>query len=154
MNDTVSLAAELESTLHDTIPLTTALQVAVASWRDGELVLRAPLAPNRNIHGTAFAGSLYSIAALTGWGSIWLALRSKAVAARIVVATSNIDYRKAVSDEIVCRCTLGADAVRALADQLAAARRATVTVTCTIGDGAAPAVVFNGEYVIARKRDV
>ena len=41
--------------------------IVVESADDDAVVLRAPLAPNANYKGTAFGGSLYSVAVLTGW---------------------------------------------------------------------------------------
>src|ERR1700722_9348070 len=44
--------------------------VVVESADDDAVVLRAPLAANANHQGTAFGGSLYSLAVLSGWA--WL----------------------------------------------------------------------------------
>ncbi len=41
--------------------------IVEAADDDEPVVLRAPLAPNANHKGTAFGGSLYSLAVLTGW---------------------------------------------------------------------------------------
>ncbi|HLF12915.1 MAG TPA: YiiD C-terminal domain-containing protein, partial [Gammaproteobacteria bacterium] len=94
-----TLCAELHSTWHEEIPLAAAMGIEVVSFARDELVVRAPLAPNTNVHGTAFAGSLFSICVLTCWGRVWLALRQQGLAARIVVADSQIKYRKAVTGE-------------------------------------------------------
>ena len=104
--------------------------------------------PVANLHGTAFAGSLYSVCVLTAWGAVWLAVRRAEVRARIVVADSHIVYRKAVPGEIVCRCALAdADAGPAL-NQLGAAGRATLPVVSTIDAGGRTAVRFEGTYSI------
>ena len=47
--------------------------IVVESADDSAVVLRAPLAPNANYKGTAFGGSLYSVAVLTGWA--WVTRR-------------------------------------------------------------------------------
>ncbi len=98
-----TLRDELQATWYREIPLVAAIGIEISACSATELALRAPLAPNRNLHGTAFAGSLYSICVLTGWGSVWLALRTAGLAASTVVAESRIEYRKAVAGEIVCR---------------------------------------------------
>ena len=41
--------------------------IVVESADDAAVVLRAPLALNANYKGTAFGGSLYSVAVLAGW---------------------------------------------------------------------------------------
>ncbi len=126
MNSLAALATELQSIWHREIPLAAAIDVQVASCTDGELVVRAPLEPNRNLHGTAFAGSLFSVCALTGWGMTWLALRQRSLGGLIVIADSRIQYRKAVSGEILCRCVAERPALDAAFASLAATGRAKV----------------------------
>jgi thioesterase domain-containing protein len=57
-------------------------------------VVRAELEPNINVHGTAFAGSLYAIAALCGWGMTWLQLKTRHIDGSIVIAEGNIRYAR------------------------------------------------------------
>jgi thioesterase domain-containing protein len=141
------LCAELQATWRDEIPLAAAIQLEVVEFAGGQLTVRAPLAPNRNVHGTAFAGSLYSVCVLTAWGRLWMALRERGLQGRVVVADSRIAYRKAVTGELVCRCTADPSL-----DDLAATGRAQLTVTSTIDGATAPAVEFEGTYVIVAKR--
>ena len=123
------------------------MQIQAASFADGELVVRAPFAPNRNVHGTAFAGSLFTVCVLTAWGRIWLALRARGLDGRIVVADSRIDYRKAVTGDLICRCTNVPNI-----DAFAADGRIELPMTCTIDGPRGPAVQFDGRYVVLRSR--
>jgi thioesterase domain-containing protein len=148
MIDDDALRAELESTWRREIPLAAAMDLAVVDCRGATLTARAPLGPNRNLHGTAFAGSLFSLCALTGWGAVWLALRRRAVAGLIVVAESRIQYRKAVTGDIVCRCTPEAEAVEALAAEFAAGGRGRLALACTIDVADRRAVNFDATYVV------
>jgi thioesterase domain-containing protein len=143
-----ALTQELELTWHRDIPLAAAMSIRVAGYDGRTLILRAPLPPNRNLHGTAFAGSLFSTCVLTGWGATWLALRERDLAGVIVVAESNIQYRKAVAGEIVCRCTPDADALRAGREQFATTGRASFELVCTIDNADKRAVTFTGKYVV------
>jgi thioesterase domain-containing protein len=87
--------AWLEAALWRTIPLTRAMRVRVptSGARPEEpadedtlpLCVAAPLHENRNIHGTAFAGSLHATAVLAGWG--WLELHARRVGGRLGEAT-------------------------------------------------------------------
>ncbi len=70
-----NLCTELEQTWHEEIPISKAMGIRVADFANDQLVVRAELEPNINVHGTAFAGSLYAIAALCGWGMTWLQLK-------------------------------------------------------------------------------
>ena len=65
----------LERRWHDEIPLSAAMGLKIVDGNDGALA-SMPLAPNRNVHGTGFAGSLYAAAALCGWGQVALTLEA------------------------------------------------------------------------------
>jgi thioesterase domain-containing protein len=86
MTDRSTLCRELQSTWHRDIPLAAAMAIEVASYDGRSLTVRAPLAPNRNLHGTAFAGGLFSVCVLTGWGAVWLGLKERDAGGLIVVA--------------------------------------------------------------------
>ena len=148
MPDVLSLCNELELTWHRDIPLAAAMSIGIAGYDGRTLTVRAPLPPNRNLHGTAFAGSLFSTCVLTGWGAVWLALRERGLTGLIVVADSNIHYRKAVAGELVCRCTPDAEALRAGLEQFATAGRASFDLACAIDHADQRAVTFMGRYVV------
>ena len=63
MNDA---ALALQHKIHESIPLSEAMQFSIASLSRESILVTAPLAPNVNIHGTGFAGSIYSLAVLSG----------------------------------------------------------------------------------------
>jgi thioesterase domain-containing protein len=142
------LAAELQATWHREIPLAEAMKVSVASCASDAIAVRAPLPPNRNLHGTAFAGSLFSVCVLTGWGMTWLALQRRHLSGVIVVADSHIRYRKAVGSEIVCRCRAEASLLEESLAPLAVSGRASLPLVCTIDADGKPAVTFEGKYVV------
>ncbi|MEW8321818.1 MAG: YiiD C-terminal domain-containing protein [Candidatus Thiodiazotropha taylori] len=58
---------------------------------------------NHNVHGTAFAGSLYAIAALSAWGLVQSRLPE---GAELVMARGEIDYRQPVIGDIVAHCNI------------------------------------------------
>ncbi len=64
--------AELTLTWHKTIPVSEFMQIAPVAFDGESLAVSAPLAPNINLHNTMFAGSIYTLATLTGWGMVWL----------------------------------------------------------------------------------
>jgi thioesterase domain-containing protein len=150
--DRSALCNELTMTWHREIPIVAAMGMAVERYDGVSLTVRAPLQPNRNVHGTTFAGSLYSACVLTGWGAIWLALRERGRMGVIYAADSSIQYRKGVFGDFVCSCALDGVGLAAL-DQLAAAGRSSLELSCTIESGAKLAVDFTGRYVVHAKRD-
>lgn len=146
-----AICAELQSTWHTDIPITAAMGTAIDAYASDELVVRAALAPNINVHGTAFAGSLYAIAALTGWGMAWLKLRESGIDAHIVLAEGRIEYLRAVAEDIVCRCRFDPELHNPKLAALAGSSRTMLRLNCEIDAGGGPAVSFEGRYAI-RKR--
>lgn len=120
----------------------------MAACGSDEIAVRAPLPPNRNLHGTAFAGSLFSICVLTGWGMTWLALQQRGLAGVIVVADSRIRYRRAVNAEILCRCRVQASLLDERLAPLAVSGRASLPLVCTVDASDKTAVTFEGKYVV------
>jgi thioesterase domain-containing protein len=148
MQDRAALLRELEETWHRDIPLAAAMRIAGQSYDGRTLTVRAPLAANRNLHGTAFAGSVFSICVLTGWGATWLAWRESAANGLIVVADSKIQYRRAVTGDLVATCSPDAGAVATALEQFRATGRASLALECTIDVGERRAVTFAGTYVV------
>jgi len=128
------------------------MAIEVAAYDGLTLTVRAPLAANRNVHGTAFAGSLFSVCVLTGWGATWLAMRERGLAGSIVVADSRIRYRKAVPGDLVCRCTTEPQSLDNAFAGFAVSGRASLPLTCTIDAGEKLAVAFEGTYVVHAKK--
>ena len=146
MNDTLS--RELETVWHREIPISAAMGIRVQEYDGQRLVVTAPLAPNVNVHGTGFAGSLYAIAALCGWGITWLTLKQRKLDAHIVIANGNIDYHRPVAETIVATCALDPNVHRDAFDRLASAGKTRFPLLCRIGVGEAPAASFNGDYAV------
>jgi thioesterase domain-containing protein len=151
--DRAALCNELTLTWHREIPIAAAMGMAVESYDGRTLTVRAPLQPNRNVHGTAFAGSLNTACVLTGWGGIWLALRERGQHGVIYAAESTIQYRKGVYGDFLCRCPLDKEALGASLEKLEATGRASFELQCTIESDDKLAVSFTGRYVVHAKRD-
>lgn len=92
-----SLLKELTETWHQTIPVSAFMQISPLGYRDNRLMVGAPLSPNINLHQTMFAGSIYTLATLTGWGVLWLQQRLAGVDGDIVLADGHIRYLAPIS---------------------------------------------------------
>ncbi len=149
---TKRLCAELERTWHEQIPISKAMGVTVVDFANDQLVVRADLAPNINVHGTAFAGSLYAISSLCGWGMTWLQLKMRGIDASIVIADGKIHYERPVQEAIVATCAFSlrdqADAFARLRDE----GKARLLLECGIPAAGAPAATFSGVYAMRRVR--
>jgi len=101
-------AEELQQRIHRKIPLGAASQFTIESLDTGAIRATAPLEPNINVHGTGFAGSIYSVAVLAGWALCTHMLEDAGIDAELVVARCEIRYRKPVTGEL--RCAIDVDA--------------------------------------------
>jgi len=147
-----NLCAELERTWHEEIPISKAMGIRVTDFANDQLVVRAELEPNINVHGTAFAGSLYAIAALCGWGMTWLQLKTRRIDGSIVIANGNIHYERPVKEPIVATCrfilTDQADALARLKSQ----GKTRFNLGCVIRANGNDAARFTGEYAVRVER--
>lgn len=142
------LIAELQDTWYRKIPITRAMQARVKSFDGNTLVVEAELEPNINLHGTAFAGSLYTVCALTGWSMVHLQTRLHACEGSIVLASGHIDYFKPVKENLVATCVFG-DQEAAFA-RLAETGKARFPLIASIPAAGVEAAVFKGEYALLR----
>jgi thioesterase domain-containing protein len=84
--------------------------IVVESADDAAVVLRAPLALNANYKGTAFGGSLYSVAVLAGWAWATRHLAAQGLAADAVIQESNVRFLQPVHGELHARAVAPAAA--------------------------------------------
>lgn len=90
--------AELQAYLHEQIPATGLLEIAVKSCNKEKVELSAPLAPNINHKHTVFGGSLSVLAITTAWSLVFMRLQG--VRNEIVIQQSSMSYLKAAHDEV------------------------------------------------------
>ena len=152
MKDRAALCEELTATWHREIPIVAAMGAAVDSYDGRSLTVRAPMQPNRYVHGTTFAGSLYSACVLTGWGAVWLALQERGLDGVIYAAESAVQYRKAVAGDFLCRCAFDVESLEAEIERFRESGRASFDLACTIDHGGKRAVAFTGKYVVHGKQ--
>lgn len=105
----MSATDTLQGRIREAIPLGEAMQFTIEELGNEAIRVRAPLEPNVNIHGTGFAGSIYSVAILTGWALCTHILEQAAVDAELVVAKAAIRYRAPVTGELRCATAVDAD---------------------------------------------
>ena len=101
MTDRDQLCQKLETLWHEDFPLTRAMDIHLVSYADHIITTRSGLAGNTNTHGTAFAGSLYAIEALTAWSLLYLELAIAGYDASIIHASGNIEFAKTIKQDIV-----------------------------------------------------
>lgn len=143
-----TLIQNLQSTWHQEIPISAAMGIEIVEFTGDEFAVQAALTPNVNVHGTGFAGSLYAICALTGWGMIWLQLQSAGIDGSIVMSEGHIEYIKPVREKIVCRCHFDANAQRDNLSRLAKFGSCEIQAASIITARGEEAVEFDGVYSV------
>jgi len=99
----------LQDYINKNIPAASAMKFTVEMFDDKKLVISACLEANINDKKSAFAGSIYSLAVLTGWGLIKLKLLSENIDADSAIHTGNIIYHKPVLNDFTAECSLTGD---------------------------------------------
>lgn len=74
-----------------------------------QIQVSAPLPENINIHGTVFAGSIYTIATLTAWALVYSMLQDAVAAADLVLAEAHIRYKKPIDTDLNCTTGISAE---------------------------------------------
>ncbi len=132
---------EIQTIIDNDIGPAGVLGFEVEDYNGLELKLTAPLERNRNHHGTAFGGSLFSLAAVCGWGFVLLKLREANKHGRIVVKQSSVDYLLPVTGDLSVSCGAAPNNVEAFIKTYRDKGRARLVI-----EGVAPAL--NGEAAL------
>ncbi|MAD07648.1 MAG: hypothetical protein CMP86_09570 [Gammaproteobacteria bacterium] len=151
MTELQELCTDLQAIWYQQIPLSKAMDMRIVDFADNTLTCSASLAPNVNVHGTAFAGSLYAVQALTGWGMMHLQLRLHELDASIVIANGQIDYAKPVAEEIMVSCSFGGQEAAMDTLQKSGKGRFQLTSEVQLSDGS-HAGSFSGLYAVRLNR--
>ena len=137
-------AQSLEARIRQHIPLSAAMEFSILDLEPGLIRVAAPLEPNVNIHGTGFAGSIYSVGILTGWALATHILDGVGSGAQLVVARAEIRYRSPVTGSLECSCT----ASKAQRDEFLAGLDADGKgiIDLEIGIGSDPSAILRGRF--------
>jgi thioesterase domain-containing protein len=143
----------LQELINREIMLAKPMGIIVDLADEDAMVLRAPLAPNANHQGSAFGGSLYSIAVLTGWAWMTRFLATRKLDADAVIQESSIRYLAPVRGEMRASIEIPADAeVDKFQRMLERARRGRIRLQVNVHAGATLATVFDGLFAAAIRR--
>jgi thioesterase domain-containing protein len=153
MNAAANRVADFERALLADIPLARAMQLRVAHYRDDELVLEAPLAPNVNDKGCAFGGSLASLLTLAGWGLLVLHLRALDRDCEVYVQDSQMRYLAPVWEDLRAHARLvEGESWQAFDAALAARGKARARLHCRVPVAAGDACTLEARFVAIAKR--
>ncbi len=132
---------ELEQRIREGIPLTAHMDFRVVELTNHAIVVNGGGEKNINVHGTAFAGSLYTICTLALWGLVTSRLPEQA---DLVLAEGTIRYRKPVSGDIIARCEIAPKQMDHFLNAVQSRGRARLTAEVKVPLQQGPAVEFSG----------
>lgn len=137
---------ELQQCWVEQIPISEKLGIRIAQFTGYRFEVTALLNANLNPYDTMFAGSVFSMAALSGWGMVWLLMKERHLTASIVLAEGNIRYQKPIDTKP--RALVSLDSLSGDLDRLETGRRARVKLEVEIYSGDEFAGVFSGTYML------
>lgn len=128
------------------IPISEKMGVQIHHYDGQTLHLGANLAANLNVHDTMFAGSIYSLCVLAGWGLIWLQLKELGVVGDTVLAEGNIRYYRPVKASPEAR--VAREGMPAALLPLRSGEAARFQLSVQLYSGGKLAAEFIGQYVV------
>ena len=140
----------LQDVWHDTIPLSKAMNIQISYFDGQELITHCEASFNKNLHNTMFAGSIYTLATLTGWGWVYLQLQQLQLKGDIVLAKANIEYHAPITGFGYAR--VSSDSVSGDFTRLNEGKNARIHLTAHLYSGDKIAATFTGSYVVLAPR--
>lgn len=140
-------ASALQARFNNLIPLSRAMEVLVTRLDETGIELTAPLYANHNHTGTGFAGSLYSLACLAGWGWLYALTRGAGIEPQLVLADGQIRYHRPCNDELHAVLDVPSDLADTVMATLGRRRRARAELTVYLPGAKRPAATFSGRFV-------
>lgn len=152
--------ARFKKRINEVIPLTRSLAVDLVAYDGRQLLVSAPLEPNHNHQGTAFGGSLYSVAVVSAWGLLELQLVDAGLTGNILIQSGEMDYLEPVDGDFYALCALtDEDLMRRFHKSLARHGKGRLNLTAQIFRGEAsltpdtkPLAAFRGRFVVQEVR--
>ncbi|AMO56814.1 YiiD C-terminal domain-containing protein [Endozoicomonas montiporae] len=132
------------------IPLLRAMELTLDEFKDNRLTLSCPLAPNINDKGTAFGGSIATIATLCGWAFTMLHAKTLCDEPDAVIAEQSMQYLKPGHSALkaVCSSTVPDTFYSRLQEQ----RSARLELEVEVFSDSQLIATFSGLYVARPQR--
>ena len=138
----------LQRRLDREFPLARYIGVRADCVDDHRVVLRAPFAPNANYKGSAFGGSLFSLAVLAGWAWATRHLAARQIDADVVIQESTVRYLAPATGELCAVLEApAATAAQKFRRMLERGGRGRIRLQVGVFDGNTLATRFDGSYV-------
>jgi len=145
------LALKLQNTWHKTIPLSKAMNLELSYYDGQSLLTHCEPSFNKNLHNTMFAGSIYTLATLTGWGWVYMQLEQtkQQQCGDTVLAEGSIRYLAPITEFAYAKTSI--ELATGDAKPLNTGKKARFNVTVEVYSGDNIAALFTGRYVVVPK---
>ncbi|MEW6989056.1 YiiD C-terminal domain-containing protein [Colwelliaceae bacterium 6441] len=148
-NQRVDLAQNLQAIWHQTIPLSKAMNINISFYDEQVLMTNCDPVFNKNLHNTMFAGSIYTLATLTGWGWVYFQLNKAQYQGDIVLADAKIKYLSPINGVVSAKTSQ--EFAQGDINLLMSHIKTRFTIKVDIYSGEIIAAKFIGEYVVIKK---
>jgi len=143
---------ELQHKIRQEIPLCDAMDLIIEELSENKIVISAPMTANKNSHGSFFAGSIYSLSAITGWGLLTNYAHTHFIGSGVVVRKANVDYFHPITDTKLTLTAEMPDAtiMEPFIQRLDEKGRARLNLSIDILSDEKLAVQFSGAYTVLK----
>ena len=142
----MSYLEQVQTKLQEEVPLIRHIGLQLVSWDGHSVTAQAPLAPNLNTHGTAFGGSLYCVAAMTGWSLVHLSLLAAGYQPSVWVVKGEVAYKTPVRGSIQASATIAEADRQHLLDRYQAKGRTKVDIEVVVMEGEQVAMTMAAQF--------
>jgi thioesterase domain-containing protein len=140
------ISTKLQSTWHKTIPLSKAMNLAIGFYDQQTFITTCDENFNKNLNNTMFAGSIYTLATINGWGGVYLLIQQNNLDGNIVLADANIRYHSPV--EGIAFARTGSLLSSGSVDDLDNNNKVKLQVEVQVMSGEKVAATFKGLYFV------
>lgn len=144
----------LRNVLIESIVPAGAMEIDVKSWSGSRLELIAPLSANVNDKGIGFAGSIYSLAVLCGWGTVFQLLQDNGFSADIAVFKSSCDFMIPAMEDMTAVCTISEEVKMVLLNSFTKKGRGKAELEVEVFSGGIKCSSFSAKYAIRPKNSI
>ncbi len=134
MSDNSIACKNIQNKIRETIPQSDSMEFSITELTSDSIVVTAPLSKNYNIHGTGFAGSIYSLGILTGWALCYHTMEEFDMIGDLVVGKAEIRYNSPITEDIVCTTAFKSEQLTAFQDDFNKNGKSVTELSISIGD--------------------
>jgi thioesterase domain-containing protein len=144
----MELIGKFQQALFRHIPMAKHLGVKVEKFTGFDLSIMAPLEPNLNDKGTAFGGSLYSIAVLCGWGLLQLKCQEAKLKVETVIHKAQVKYILPANGEFTATSSIDENEWGVILPILKSGQKIRIPLNVDIFCNGQKVFSFIGKYVV------